>query len=325
MPDMSHTILSHETKLATSRWAPLYDSTGGPSRVVVGEYHTGVACAPCQAHEEAFDSLLHRYPMTQFITLAYHQTINFPIADPADSLYERMRRWYGFTSAEPGLLPGNKNSEDYIDGHATTNSNILALVQGQGVLASKFYRKMLTAVETELRKVPEAVLHVEARPSGGDLMTQVRVESLAPGHPDVYVRICVVEDTVLLKQALTAQGTFRSNHYMVVRSVAYDATHPMGLPLHGQGTVSYTFALAKEQQRLLHYWALGHGPVPQTDDDSTLAQIQDVKVLFSRFPDKQNWVMNPARLHVVAFVQDARTGDVLQAAMIPVGVGLRLQ
>jgi hypothetical protein len=180
---------------------------------------------------------------------------------------------------------------------------------------------MVTAIDAELQKVPEAVLHVEAHPEGGTLVTQVRVESLTPDHQDVYVRICVVEDTVHLKQAPGVPGTPRLDHYMVVRATAHDAAHPMGLPLHGAGTVSYTFALAKEQQRLLHYWALGKAPVPQTADDSTLTQIQDVKNLFSVFPDKQNWLIDSTRLHVIAFVQDAHTGDVLQAAMIPVDAG----
>jgi hypothetical protein len=298
------------------------DSTDGIRRVVVGEYLTGIMCAPCQAHEAAFDALLRRYPSTQFIALAYHQTINFPIADPADSVYERMQRWYGFTRSTPGIFPG-RYGDDWIDGRPTSRNNILVAMQlGSARMAEKYYHDMAAAIDVALQKAPEAVLHVEAHPAGGTLLTKVRVESLAPDHQDVYVRICVVEDTVRLKKSPEAISTPRLDHYMVVRATAHDTVHSMGLPLHGPGTVSYTFDLAREQRRMLYYWALGKAPVPQTANDSALTQIEEVKNLFSVFPDKQNWLMNPIRLHVVAFVQDAYTGDVLQAAIIPVNSGV---
>ena len=39
---------------------------------------------------------------------------------------------------------------------------------------------------------------------------------------------------------------------------------------------------------------------------------------WARFPDERDWRMNPTRLHVVAYVQDAQTGEILQAATVPV-------
>ena len=41
--------------------------------------------------------------------------------------------------------------------------------------------------------------------------------------------------------------------------------------------------------------------------------------LFSHwFPDERDWRINPYRLHVVAYVQDAESGEILQAAMVPI-------
>jgi hypothetical protein len=297
-------------------------------RLVVGEYLTGIMCAACQAHEAAFDSLLHRYPATQFIGLAYHQLDNFPIADPADSLWYRMRQWYGFgkNSAKASPFP-QRYGDDWIDGRPTTTMDNLFEVASQSndVRAAKYYHDMSRAIDAELQKAPEAVLQVTARSVEGAVVTEVHVESLATDHMDVYVRLCVVEDTIQLRQAPGTPGKPRLDHYMVVRAAARDMTHPMGLPLHGPGTVTYTFDLAKTQQRLLRYWQLGNDPIPQKTDDDVLDRIKEVKEVFLRFPDQQNWRINPARLHVVAFVQDARTGDVLQAAMSPVPAGLVLR
>lgn len=295
---------------------PAQDSTNGTGRVVVGEYLTGVACVACQAHEAAFDSLLRHYPSTQFIALAYHGTVNYPIADPADSLWQRMYAWYGAIGGDPkGLFP-NQYHDDWIDGHGTAD-NMLSLT-GED-LAPKYYQAMVTAIETERKKAPEAVLHVDATPAGGLLKTRVRVDSIAPGHAELYLRIVVVEDTVHLTRAPGSTSGLRLDHSMVVRAAARDAAHPMGLPLHGPGQISYTFELGKEQTRILRWWQLGAGAAPGSESEA--AGAEDLKVLFPTFIEKRNWLINPERLHVVAFVQDAHTGDVLQAAMIPVPAG----
>lgn len=57
-----------------------------------------------------------------------------------------------------------------------------------------------------------------------------------------------------------------------------------------------------------------YGPEYRTDT----ANISMVRTIIETFPDAQDWQMNPKRLHVVAFVQDAPTGAVLQAVMVGV-------
>jgi hypothetical protein len=53
-------------------------------------------------------------------------------------------------------------------------------------------------------------------------------------------------------------------------------------------------------------------------------EATEVQQIVALFPDAQDWRMDPRRLHVVAFVQDAHTGEVLQAAMVRVPPGLQL-
>jgi hypothetical protein len=107
---------------------------------------------------------------------------------------------------------------------------------------------------------------------------------------------------------------------MVIRAAARTDKFPLGLPLstqQGKGQLSYTFDVARVQQRLLRIRALGLGESSGTSE-SEVELTQDLKGLISLFPDRRDWTLNPARLHIVAFVQDAKTGEVLQAQMMPV-------
>jgi hypothetical protein len=54
------------------------------------------------------------------------------------------------------------------------------------------------------------------------------------------------------------------------------------------------------------------------------ANVTMTKQILRMFPDVQDWHIDPHRLHVVAFVQDAHTGEVLQAAMVSIPPGLQL-
>lgn len=108
-------------------------------------------------------------------------------------------------------------------------------------------------------------------------------------------------------------------HYMVVRGAASEAKHSLGLLLHGPGKVSYTFNLAKSQQSILNLHKLGLGMPPKAGSDTNNLDL--IKEVVSGFPDERAWLINPARLHVVAFVQDVHTGDVLATKMIAVNAG----
>ena len=305
---------------ASAPWNPT-DWTG---RVVVGEYLTGVFCEACQAHEHAFDALLHRYPATAFVALAYHGGGDMPIGNPTDSLWERLYDWYGFPQGvkvvRKGIMPIEAGWDDWIDGHATTGAELdgaLASGAAQRPAAEAMYRAMVTAIDAELHKAPEAALQVQATSHGGTVVTRVTIRSLAPSHADVYVRLLLVEDTVRLVLQPGAPGTPRLVHYMVVRSVASAPKVSLGVPLHGPGSLAYTFDVAAVQQSLVRNRGLGLADIVGASAADT-AIAMDAWQVMPVFRDAHNWGIDRARLHVVAFVQDAHTGDVLQTQIVPV-------
>jgi hypothetical protein len=157
----------------------------------------------------------------------------------------------------------------------------------------------------------------------------VQVDSITGNHPHTLLRLLLVEDTVAFVHPLywyrhraatlgVNERPLRREHHMVVRAVAHQAPLAMALPLSGTGTVQYTFDVAAIQQRQMRYHVDGV-PAIARYHPSVLADTADagmISRMLATFPDAHDWTLNPARLHVVAFVQDAHTGEVLQAVMV---------
>jgi len=311
-----------------------WDGTGWKGRVVVGELSTGFWCGPCWWHQREFDALGRRYPATAFIGLQYH-TLSSPFMSEADNLGSRLYTVNGVEFPQDGVLKKGLFPRDprdslkwnsWVDGHATEdwsnandpmddrnrpNGNVWAYFR----FVQKNYADAVQAIDAELQRAPEAVLRVQVTPHGGTLSTQVTVTSLAPGHSDVYVRIVLAEDTVHLVLG-PRNRVFRPDFHMVVRDFARSAQFPLGVPLHGAGAVHYTFDVAKVQADLNQVFK-------KTLSDCTLYRKEhsDGGACDVIQPVASNYRINPKRLHVVAFVQDAVTGDVLQAQMVPASMG----
>ena len=174
------------------------------------------------------------------------------------------------------------------------------------------------------------------RAKGGRVLTHVHVDSVTGQHPKVYLRLLLVEDSIRLRgDGIDRADTFlpRLKHHMVVRAVAHRPPVFWALSLQVPGTVNYTFDVAALQRRHLRYYKQGVKALAQAYPVSKEPrQKRDMFALDSsmldewtkqlkRFPDEQDWRMNPTRLHIVAYIQDARTGEILQAAMVPVDAG----
>jgi hypothetical protein len=88
--------------------------------------------------------------------------------------------------------------------------------------------------------------------------------------------------------------------------------------MSGPGTLQYTFDLAAIQRRHATYHTEGFPAVARAHPSylADTADVAMVKGLLSTFPDAQDWAIDPARVHVIAFVQDAHTAEVLQSVMV---------
>ena len=324
-------------QVSTTPWNP--EQSGWKGRMVVGEFLTGIFCMPCQYHEEAFNALLRRYPTTAFISLAYHVEVNAPLGDPADSNQIHIFCWYehGWDRVCPGLLKKD-GMDDWIDGTSTP------YVSEHDSAAQLLYETMRPVVDAELRRPPEAFFHVRATVRRGQVLTRVTVDSITGRHTQVFLRLLLVEDTVTLgspqieehgalpdpvtKVSRPVVRPLRREYHMVVRAYAHLPGLALGVPVRAGSTQQYTFDVAAIQQRHLRYHQIAaqlaaHTPL-QESDQRFLQRFMDADWskaytdVMGMFTDQRDWEINPMRLHIVAFVQDAHTGEVLQTVMVPV-------
>ena len=316
------------------------ETWGWKGRLVVGEYVTGPFCIMCQIHEATFDALRMKYPETAFIALAYQMDSHVPLGDPVDSSVLKYQGWYGSVEMNSGVFAGRKIAEkedEILDGFNIADGTGMEDIQGKEwpQQATTLYYPT-KVIDTELRRPPEAFFHLQSTVQGGRVLTRVQVDSVTGQHPKVYLRLLLVEDTVLLigdgiDWKVKAPHPYhpqpmRQLHFQVVRAVARTKSVIWGLPLQVPGTVQYTFDVAAIQRRHLRYYRRGSQAFwDMYPDGSTFVGFVHKKKdgdgwkgFFDCFPDERDWRMNPTRLHVVAYVQDAQTGEILQAATVPV-------
>jgi hypothetical protein len=215
------------------------------------------------------------------------------------------------------------------------------------------YGMMKARIDAELRRPPEAFFHVQTDVHGGKIVVRVKVDSITGRHPKLYLRLMLAEDTFTVHPPSDQNLSSGDYNMHELHNLVYGSAHTqaatytehnfehtkilMGLPLPKTGrTLAYTFDVAGIQRRILGFrrgdtlvlahgvqWGLNndfrnddHGRynfLSESDGKTWLEQKP-----WDNLPDDRDWRLNPQRLHVVAFVQDAQSGEVLQAAIVPV-------
>lgn len=244
-------------------------------RVVLGELYTGAGCPPCLAADLAFDSMLERYPRTDFVFVAYHQHI--PRPDPMANA-DTIARWKGFDgSGVPTFM---------IDGVVAGNGG------GPRYMARPIDKQLIRQIDAQLETEPLAGLGLSARLEGSSLTASARIENLAVPPGDLVLTF------VLVEKGLTYSGENSCRfHPMVARAVA-------NYPLRQSEPESLThrFDLAAVEAAL----------VKHIDEFEKHDERHNRDGNF-RFAERKT-ALEANHLAVVAFVQDTKTRKVLQAA-----------
>jgi hypothetical protein len=151
------------------------------------------------------------------------------------------------------------------------------------------FQRLTEAVEPLLGQNTEVKINLSADAKEGQLMISAVVEGLVEPSENLRLRLVLAEDEI----AYVAPNQIRL-HEMVVRTMPGG---PEGVqPQAGDFKFTQTIKLAEFRQRL-------------ADDLATLEENVGEK-----FPVN----LEPEKLHLVAFVQDDSTREVLQAAAIPI-------
>lgn len=316
------------------QWIGLYDrgfpvtrafkSTSHPSRLIVVEYATWPGCTSCWYDDRGLQPLSRRYPSDRVLTLAY--PLDEPTGCTADSLAFRFLSWYpskysiltGFRSQREAAIP----RRTLVTSRGDTLAGVF-FVNGHGTLEDpqswakpdgfSQYERAIVAIDSELDRRPLIVLALDANTENDRITARVHIDSLQGGHRALAVRIVLFEDTVWVRD-----GTLRRIYQNIVRGVGQNDTLALGLafPNVRPATVSYTFDVGATEQRLR---AVGDPARSRQLYGWDSSDAEDARLHYRLpHPDIRDWTINRARLHVIAFVQDLATGEILQAVQAKV-------
>jgi len=263
--------------------------TKEPARVVLAELFTGAECGPCIAADMGFDGLSERYDQQTLAVLVYH--LHIPGPDPMTNADTESRAKYYDVNATPTM---------YVDG-------LDQRIGGGGAAqASSVFEDYKGKIEARLAKRPVALFSgVNAKADGQTVTMSGQVEltkDAADKAGTSKLWIALVQDEVGY-----VGGNGVRIHNLVVRKLLGS---PEGKALQKPGTKT---AFSES----VNLGALGD------DLNSYLAKYEkdrsDKQQTEFKFHDKPNR-MDGGHLLIVAFVQDDKTKEILQACFVKPGV-----
>lgn len=296
----------------------------GTHRMTVAEYKTGLTCFACWFHDRELALLLQHYPSDEFVVLSYQYSCP-PLSNEVAPVDTRLQAWYPLnptdtTTVRHGTLaPGSwgamkpREPDPWINGLPAPAEHSSPLLT---------YQHDVADVDSILAMPPEAALRLTVTTQGPRVRVALAVDSVRATHHRVVARFVLMEDTVRMRGATT-----RRLHYGVVRAASQSPGLVLGVPLTfdaaGKASAHYTFWLDSIQaqytnERTLQY-VLAHRSFPSGPLKTPAQYAELFADMFhpELFPDADDWIVHQARLHVVAFVQDLDSGEILQAVMLP--------
>jgi hypothetical protein len=263
--------------------------------------------------------------------LAFHYSP--PIADMTDSTDNRWSAWYPihdsltsdtFRGQRVPRIPmqtkvaanGDTLGNVFVNGHGLPpHHGVWPPLQAPG---QRGYHTVVTVVDRELERPPEARVQLQVVPAGDRLTVQVAVGSIAGHHRRLALRIALVADTVRVRT-----GTEKRLYQNVVQAEAQSDSLSLGVPIDAMqpSRTTYTFDVAAIEAGVNCIHDVDCFARAAWDPDTALEH--DMANGYTRqYPDPRDWQIDRSQLRVVAFVQDLETSDVLQAAEVkawPVG------
>ena len=248
------------------------------NRVVLCELFTGSSCPPCVGADVATAGLEASYPKSQVIVIRYHQHIPGP--DPMTNA-DGEERFSGY-------YRGQGTPSVYLNG-APING-----VGGYLPNSPDIYKGLKKLVDQQLAKKADVKVRLVAKIDGDKLVLKSDVQGLDQVKDDdvkdLRLRVVIAEDEV----HFLARNGVRS-HEMIVRRMVGG---PEGTPItDGKAVVSESIPLADLKGALVDY----------------LKKYEESEGI--DFPAKP---LDLKRFHIIAFLQNDESHEVLQTIAVPV-------
>jgi hypothetical protein len=255
-------------------------ATTGPVRVVLAELFTGAECGPCVSADLAFDGIGERYATSDIATLVYH--LHIPGPDPMTNTDTVARAKYYAVNATPTAV---------FDGLSKSSGG------GDRSVAQESFTGYTNVIDKRLSMAPLASLDRFKAQMDGSSITVTGEAKLLPAGADraghVTLHVALAERDV---RYIGSNGV--RFHNLVVRKLL---DGPQGTTLEAakpEASISLAVDLTSLTASLNDY----------------LATYEKAQRSF-KFKDRPT-TLDPSKLVVVAFVQDDKTKEVLQAVVI---------
>ena len=260
---------------------PYKPTAARTDRTVLSEVFTGAGCPPCVGADLAFDAFLERYRNKDVIVMMYHQHI--PLPDPMTNPSTLARaRYYGVRGV-PSFA---------IDGDSSNSGG------GSRSMALETYDRLSPLIEKQLESPSEAEIKLKADVDGRVVRVTANVASVKRESGEFKLQLALVEESI----RFNGENGIRF-HPMVVRSLAGANAGGFALDRSKLAPIEWRFDLNAITEELKNH--LDEFEKGRADDHYTFAERKNV--------------INPANLCLVAFVQDDKTKQVLQAVTLKVG------
>ena len=293
---------------------------------VLVELFTGSECAPCVAADVALDGLLDSYPRTELVALSFDQHIPGPDAlANADSVARAKVYDIGSTptfslDGKP-LQPGGGDRAEgervykglvaQLDRQAARPSavglQLTASLDASGAVTTQAVVQAGSdkALREEIAAdpAPPAPVKVDASKPDAAKVTAAKAEipAVAPAEPKLVVNFALVEDDIRY-----SGGNGIRFHRMVVRALARPAGEGFAVAEDGSSNAAATFQMADVSRTLTEYL--------------NAYEKHNDRFEHVEFASKDT-TLQPKHLAVAAWVQDATTHRILQAAIVPLAAG----
>lgn len=252
------------------------------ARIVLTEMFTGAFCSPCVGMDLALEAALRRYQTKDLAVLVYH--MHSPSQDPLTNPSGEARATsYGVRGA-PQLLVDGLPMDDEGGGKASEAAAI-------------FESRLQPSLDKALQQPAGARVTLRVSRRGSEIRASVRAANLPKNRGDLALHVALVEERVRY-----SGGNGIRFHPMVVRKMANDG---QGLKVPATGEMKSEFSFDTD--------------AITTELDAYLDRMEKGTDRFEPFTfGVRNSRLDPARLLVVAFVQESSSRRVLQAAVAPV-------
>jgi hypothetical protein len=248
------------------------------NRVVLAEVFTGAACGPCLAADLAFEAALERYSTKEFVVLMYHVPI--PDVDPMMNPATQARREFYQVRAAPNPF---------------LNGVLLPGLGGGRARVEDSFAKLKPAIDAALATLSNAQLKLSVMQQGSRLKVTVAADKVRSDSSDLRLHLVLAEDEM---RYMGSNGL--RFHPMVVRAMAGERAEGWAIKAGQSASFEQMFDLQKLAAATKAYL-----------DDYEL----NGRTFNPTFDEKKHDIAGHG-LSLVAFVQDRKTKQVLQAVYL---------